>query len=329
MKTFIINLKQHTQRKTHMKTLCDSTGFDYEFVDAIYGKELKDIDKYIKNQEKTIEHIHREMSNGEIGCILSHQNIYNKIIQNNIPYALVLEDDIDFDLNITEILEKICFENLEFDTILLGYHGTNSREQLSLNKSFIKSIKDHIKLYKLNEIAYGAYGYIISLQGASKILKQSSDFILPIDHYTGNPFINNILCLYTQIIHINKKLSDGSILTQEREIMYLISKFKNEFLFLSNKIKNSNSKILIYGFNDLGKLIYRKFKNRIVGIVDKNKVGQKVDDIRIKSIEDIINYNNEIFVVTALNQNYIQEIEEVINLKFKKNKIISTKRTKL
>lgn len=37
MKTFIINLKQHTQRKTHMKTLCDSTGFDYEFVDAIYG----------------------------------------------------------------------------------------------------------------------------------------------------------------------------------------------------------------------------------------------------------------------------------------------------
>lgn len=61
----------------------------------------------------------------------------------------------------------------------------------------------------------------------------------------------------------------------------------------------------------------------IESIVDKNKFGQRIDDIKIKSIEEIISYNNEIFVVTAVNIKYIEEIEEVINLTFKNNKIIT------
>lgn len=326
MKTFIINLKTHENRRNHMKTLCDKIHLDYEFVDAVYGQEIYNIESYTMNKHETIKSLHREMSKGEIGCILSHQLIYNRIIQDNIPYAMILEDDIDLDLNIINILNKIYFDNFEFDTILLGYHSTNSREVLDLNKSFLKSLNYGVSLYELNEIAYGAYGYIISLKGALKIYEQSSNFILPIDHYTGNYRLNKILCLYPQCININRSLSDNSILTQERTIMHLNEKFKNEFLFLSNKISNTNKNIIIYGFNDLGFLVYKKFQNRVSAIIDKNKFGYKIDNIQIKSIENITNCNNVVFVITAINENYINEIQDIINKKFEKNEIINIKR---
>lgn len=309
-----------------MISLCDTIGLNYEFIDAVYGQEISNIESYTINKGKTLTYLNREMSRGEIGCILSHHIIYNKIIENNIPYALVLEDDVDLNLDILHILNKICFDNFKFDTILLGYHGKKSREQLSIDKYLIKKITHDIGIYKLNEIAYGTYGYIISLKGAFRVLKQSSDFILPIDHYTGNNNLNNVLSVYPQIVYINNKLSDDSILVQERKIMSLNEKFKNELLFLSNQINNTNKNIIIYGFNDLGFLVYKKFQNRVSAIIDKNKFGYKIDNIQIKSIENITNCNNVVFVITAINENYINEIQDIINKKFEKNEIINIKR---
>ena len=145
------------------------------------------------------------------------------------------------------------------------------------------------------------------------------------DHYTGNNEINKVLCVYPQLVFINKKLSDESILTKERQRLNAKIKFENEFLFLSNRIKSFNSQIIIYGFNDLGLLIYENFINKVTTIIDKNKVGQKIDNIVIQSIDNLTYYNEQIFVLTAVNQQYIQEIEEAINQKFHKNKIITLK----
>lgn len=39
----------------------------------------------------------RPMTLGEVGCFLSHYNIWKKIVDENLKDALVLEDDIRFD----------------------------------------------------------------------------------------------------------------------------------------------------------------------------------------------------------------------------------------
>ena len=33
---------------------------------------------------------------GAIGCALSHLKIYKHVVDNNIPYALILEDDVNY-----------------------------------------------------------------------------------------------------------------------------------------------------------------------------------------------------------------------------------------
>lgn len=39
----------------------------------------------------------RPMTMGEVGCFLSHYNIWKKMIEQNITDALILEDDIRFE----------------------------------------------------------------------------------------------------------------------------------------------------------------------------------------------------------------------------------------
>lgn len=325
MKFYIINLEHDKDRRNHMISLCNSLKIYPEIINAIYGKELPNVEEYINyNKEVSIKRIKRILCPGEIGCIMSHQNIYKKMIEENIKYATVLEDDVEVSEDI-KLFTAFDFQKLDFDILLLGYHGTKSREHLNLQGTKVHSINPSYTIYKLLENAQGTYGYIISLEGAKKILKQSLRFDLPIDFYTGDNKLNKVLCVYPQLVFINKKLSDESILTKERQILNLKIKFENEFLFLSNKIKNSNSQIIIYGFNDLGFLIYKSFITKVVTIIDKNKVGQKIDNIIIQSIDNLTNYNEEIFVITAVKVQYIREIEEAIKQKFNTSKIITLK----
>ena len=37
------------------------------------------------------------MNKGEIGCALSHINLYKKIVSDKLSYAIILEDDVEFD----------------------------------------------------------------------------------------------------------------------------------------------------------------------------------------------------------------------------------------
>jgi glycosyl transferase family 25 len=65
--------------------------------------------------------LHRELSNGAVGCYLSHMGIYRNIVDSDVTTALIMEDDID--INATEVakMAEVC-DRLPtgWDIILLG-----------------------------------------------------------------------------------------------------------------------------------------------------------------------------------------------------------------
>lgn len=315
MKIFIINLEEDITRKKHMISICNQKKLNYEFIKAIKGSSYKDIQQCLLYKNETFNQIHRYLSKGEIGCILSHRFIFNKIIKENINFALILEDDVNLLPQINKIL---CFDfnQLNFDIILLGYHG-KSRENLILNTKFIQKLDSEISLHKLLENAYGTYGYIVSMKGAKKLLSLTQDFILPIDHYTGDPSKINLFCIPEQIVHINKTLSDESLLTRERkEMIYKakLLKFEHQITSLRSYINLQNYRLIIYGFNDLGQLVYEIYRKQIYAIVDMKKAGLSFDNKSICDIKDLKNFDfkDTIFVVTALKKEYIIEITKNI-----------------
>jgi glycosyl transferase family 25 len=333
MKIFIINLAQDVLRKRHMSTLMKSLELTYEFIDAIYGKCLPNIDDYVeKSKYKSIDLIGRELVRGEIGCILSHHVIYNRMIKNNLKMALILEDDIEVSFEIHRIIGNIEKLVCDWDVVLLGYHGTSSRENINLQGTYVGHIDHDYQIKQLSEVAYGTYGYIISLSGAKKILEQSSDFVLPIDHYTGNFLINNVYGVYPQLVAIKKELSDQSSLTVEREELRQQYKYKKVYkyyqLLRSTIDTRPLRQIILYGFNDLTKLIYTKYQHDIYAILDQQKHGQSYENMNIMTINEL-KMNNAVFIVCAINSNAIEEITNTILKYHKEATIISLLESKV
>ncbi|RBQ26587.1 MULTISPECIES: class I SAM-dependent methyltransferase [Arcobacteraceae] len=99
---------------------------------------------------------------------------------------------------------------------------------------------------------------------------------------------------------------------------------KNELTYLTKKLNDCNSKLIIYGFNNIGYCIYQIFKDKVVDIVDRVKQGEIIDRISIKSIEDCEYNPNDIFVIASVNNNANKEIRKSIISKFgDKTKIYS------
>ena len=71
-----------------------TTGIDIEFIDAVDGRKMNTQElNQLFNLKRFKSLYFREARPGEVGCTMSHQRCFQAIIDQNLPYALLLEDD--------------------------------------------------------------------------------------------------------------------------------------------------------------------------------------------------------------------------------------------
>jgi len=96
---FVINLERSPERRQYITSHLRSIGIEPTIVPAYDGKkmsmaELTADGRY--NDEVSKQSFDRSLLLGEIGCTLSHFSIYQRMVRDNIPVALVVEDDSQF-----------------------------------------------------------------------------------------------------------------------------------------------------------------------------------------------------------------------------------------
>ncbi len=166
MKIYIVNLEKDVERKASIKAQLDDLNLDYEFISAVYGKNLtqEEISRLSPDFEKT------RLTLPELGCALSHLKVYKKIIENNDSIALILEDDVKINSDIKKYLDLIAH-----------YYNSNKPEIILLGRvnEYIESFKKQLdNTYSLVNVidSVGAYGYCINQKAAEKLL----EFLQPI-----------------------------------------------------------------------------------------------------------------------------------------------------
>jgi hypothetical protein len=87
-------------------------GVDYEFFYGAYGGDL-DVTPY--------RELGSGLTRGQLSCALSHYQIYQKIVDENIENALILEDDCFFGENILNIEQYVNQLPSEYDVFYLGF----------------------------------------------------------------------------------------------------------------------------------------------------------------------------------------------------------------
>jgi glycosyl transferase family 25 len=103
--TFIISLPKDKNRRESLERQLQKLALPFSVVEAVHGESLSAEELEASyDRKKAISLFNRELSKGEIGCALSHMSIYEKMIAEDIPHALILEDDariLDDDLSAT------------------------------------------------------------------------------------------------------------------------------------------------------------------------------------------------------------------------------------
>jgi GR25 family glycosyltransferase involved in LPS biosynthesis len=173
---YVINRSKDTERMSRFAESCRKWGISYERVEAINCADPEfDFSPYEAQIAETF-YGKTQFLRGAVGCFLSHVKAWRKIIEANIPGAIICEDDARFLGPIPRKIADYNFPN-DSDLIFVNQRTATGIQNLS-NHSTASSfdffqINDAI-LYLLDACsaisAIGTDGYIISCQGAEKLL---------------------------------------------------------------------------------------------------------------------------------------------------------------
>ena len=109
-----------------------------------------------------------------------------------IEKALVLEDDISFNENFEIYLKKII--NLQYNWELIRFN-----ENKKINTAFSRKVIDldkNVSLRRFPKLYGGSHAYLITLDGAKKILQLTENYYHHIDLIMGQTWKNNLNSLF-------------------------------------------------------------------------------------------------------------------------------------
>lgn len=216
---FVVNLQRDHEKKAHMVSIAQANNVELEFIDAVYGKDLSQaqVDD-IYDESLSQKALGRGLSRGELGCALSHLSIYQKMVEQNIQEALILEDDVDLSNDLVNVLGATSNFPADWEVMLFGYYSETATERISMANFWGRTkVTPSHQAVRLVELAFGTHGYMINRRGAEKLVNILSKIVKPIDHYTGSGRHVNMYALAPRVITLNEKFKMMSCINSERD----------------------------------------------------------------------------------------------------------------
>lgn len=170
---YVINLNCAKERMESMDTQLSKIGIHYERIAAIKGINLTD-EQVKQEYSETLnkKYFRADLSLGEIGCYISHKNIWRKMVTENIEYAVILEDDM--------ILERDFIKLFSLTDTLKQYELIKLADNRKHTPKHVKELDQDFELINFKKIPNCATGYTINLSGAKKLLMREK-FYRPVD----------------------------------------------------------------------------------------------------------------------------------------------------
>lgn len=165
VKIFVISLKRCTDRRRDISQQLGQYGIEFEFIDAIDGAKLTTAQRNAMVHKKLTYDLPGQLSTGEICCAASHALAYEKIVTEQIPHAIIIEDDaIIPDDRFKSVLDAKILEKTTADMVMLFHDYTYV---LPWHKA--KPFFEHYSLYKPIIIPNSTVCYYLTLAGAKKL----------------------------------------------------------------------------------------------------------------------------------------------------------------
>lgn len=226
MKTFIINLENETLKKEYILNECSKYNLDAIVIKAINGNDLSNsfFDSNVYSYPDSA------LTKGEIGCALSHLSIYQKMVDDDIKLALILEDDAILSDNINLALTQITLIDNPNEPDIYLLSRTNDYKEKYIYKN------ENFSIYPYYN-ASGAFAYVINKLAAKTILSFNHPIQYETDRWSifRNEININTYCVIPHIAHFDS--SKTSNLEKNRALMKRKRDLFIRKLTRKNKIK--------------------------------------------------------------------------------------------
>ncbi|KAI4583712.1 hypothetical protein R6Z07F_006402 [Ovis aries] len=181
---FMINLKRRQDRRERMLRALEEQEIACRLVEAVDGKAMN------ASQVEALgiqmlpgyrDPYHgRPLTKGELGCFLSHHNIWKEVVDRGLQKSLVFEDDLRFEIffkrRLMNLMRDVEREGLDWDLIYVG----RKRMQVEHPEKAVPRVRNLVEA----DYSYWTLAYVISLQGARKLLAaRPLSKMLPVDEF--------------------------------------------------------------------------------------------------------------------------------------------------
>ncbi|WP_263482201.1 glycosyltransferase family 25 protein [Mesorhizobium sp. ES1-1] len=166
------------------------------------------------------------MTPGEIGCFLSHQACWQRIVDGDEQFGAVFEDDVIFSEHLATFLNDANWVPADADLVKLE----TVKAAVWLGAS--KALSDGYEITRMHSLHCGSGAYIISQSAARQFLVATRRFVDGVDHALFNPAcgacvgvrtyqVFPALCIQAQVLYRNAHALRGDLaLTAHSEPRY-------------------------------------------------------------------------------------------------------------
>jgi GR25 family glycosyltransferase involved in LPS biosynthesis len=206
-KLYYINLTANIDRNNDMKNMINKYQFNNSTrIDAVNTKTIQKVNNYkhliepsayntlLQNIKNNSRKNHYELTKGSIGCYLSHMNIYKDIIKNNDPFALIFEDDNLIRINKNDFWKILNNIDIPENTDILLFNSLIFDKYSNIKNNRYQQLKKINFFLCLNS-------YLITLNGAKKLLENLFPITMQIDSVISRMAFNKQLNIYNYSEH--------------------------------------------------------------------------------------------------------------------------------
>jgi putative glycosyltransferase HI_0765 len=240
---YVISLERETKRRNHIEQEFGRQQISFAFFDAITPEHIEEVaEKFNITLDRSSK---AKLSDGEIGCALSHIALWNFALEHRLDYINIFEDDIHLGENAKALLEVDYLPD-DVDVLKLEANG----------KMFFQDprpAKCGRHIYPITFRQSGCAGYTVTAKGAAYLLEQvkNKPLDVAVDSLVFEDFLNLKdykvvqlspgICVQDFVVHPDKpfesSLQKGRDAVYENRTQFSISeKIQNEFMRLKRRL---------------------------------------------------------------------------------------------
>lgn len=184
---FIISLARAPERRASICAHLDGLGLSYQVMDAVDGKLMPEAERSAL-LAPGINYVA-----GVVGCYLSHVRVYEHIVREDIPMALILEDDARLNPRIVEHLKQGRAVTTDFDYCLLDCDDCSEDTPVYYDPDTRQPLFPGFPIYETNIGPALLHAYLMTRKGAQRRLEHAWPIYKPVDVYSALPYRPRIL----------------------------------------------------------------------------------------------------------------------------------------